>query len=157
MSESKYSFQPQTRGEINGTKPVTDRKSKQVMLRAERGDKIRVQELIAQSKGELEIPEKFEVQQRVSTYYGRELLIEPTASEEHCKFMLTAPGPDTFLYLWSSETDSEGFREGWSTIAELKADFTEGIPQYSICQNCGNPIKSLEHEKLALVDNCPNN
>lgn len=140
---------------MDGTKPVTDRESKMVMLRAERGDRLSINATVQQFKPDISIQEKFEVQRRISTYYGTELLLEPLGSGQRSKFLLTAPGPDTFLYLWVSETDSDGFREGWSVAAELKVSFSEGVPQYALCEECGNPIKSLEHERLAAMDNCP--
>ena len=154
MAYSEQNPRPQGRGEMNGTRPITDRQSKNVMLRAERGDIITINQIVNRFRKENPIPEAFEVQRRVSTYYGTELLIEPHASKSRSKFLLTAPGPDTFLYLWGAETDSDGFRERWSVTAELKASFSEEMPKYSICQKCGDPIKSLEHERLAAMDNC---
>lgn len=140
---------------MNGTKPITDRDSKMVMLRAERRDRIKVTKVVSKFDSGARILDEFEVQQRVPTYYGTELLLEPMAEGNRDKYLLTAPGPDTFLYLWASETDSDGFREGWSVVSELQAEFTNEIPQYAICDNCSQPIKSLEHEKLAAMDDCP--
>lgn len=155
MPQSDTNPMPRTRGEMDGTKPITDRDSKMVMLRAERSDQLKITRVISEFETATTIPDEFEVQQRVSTYYGTELLLESTASENREKYLLTAPGPDTFLYLWASRTDSDGFREGWSVVSEIKAKFSDEMPQYSICDNCGEPIKSLEHEKLAVMDSCP--
>lgn len=142
------------RGRMDGTKPITDRESKKVMLRGERGDKIQISDVIADFEEGQDFPEEIEIQQRVSTYYGTELVLEGLEKSETSKYLLTAPGPDTFLYLWAAETDADGYRETWSVIAEVKARFTDGVPQYAICNQCGEPIKSLEHEKLAAMDNC---
>lgn len=140
---------------MDGTKPVTDRESKMIMLRAERGDIIQAGDVISKFQQEVIIPDQMEVQRRVSTYYGTELLLEPTEETQQEKYLITAPGPDAFLYLWSSETDSDGYREGWNVAAEIKASFTDDMPQYSLCSKCGEPIKSLEHVRLASIDNCP--
>ena len=99
---------------MNGTKPVTDRESKMVMLRAERDDIIQLGDVISKFQQGITIPDRVEVQRRTSTYYGTELLLEPIEDSQREKYLLTAPGPDAFLYLWTSETDSDGFREGWS-------------------------------------------
>lgn len=145
----------QTRGRMDGTKPVTDRNSKMVMLRAERGDIVENRGVISEYKEEATIPDRLEVQRRTSTYYGTELLLEPTDNPSQEKYLITAPGPDSYLYLWVSDTDEDGFREGWSIAAEIKASFSEDIPQYSLCSKCGEPIKNLEHVRLAAIDSCP--
>lgn len=155
MAHSEQDPQPQGRGEMRGTKPVTDRESKMVMLRAERGDGITIDEVVHRFVNDNQVPGYLETQRRISTYYGTELLLEPDRENARSKFLLTAPGPDTYLYLWASETDADGFREGWRVAAEVKASFSDKLPQYSICSQCGEPIKSLEHEKLAATDNCP--
>jgi len=140
---------------MDGTKPVTDRDSKMVMLRAEREDTIDQTDVVSKFQEGRLVPDQLKVQRRVSTFYGTELLLEPVIDGHREKYFLTAPGPDTFLYIWSSITDENGFREGWNLIAEIKASFSEGIPQYSICSLCGEPIKSLEHARLASTDSCP--
>lgn len=140
------------RGEMDGTKPFTNRASKMVMLRGERGDPIQIDEVVTEFEDNSQFPSTVEIRQRNSTFYGTELLCE--ASDSKMKYLLTAPGPDAFLYLWGSATDSDGFREKWYTIAEVKASFTNSLPQYPICSNCGNPIKSLEHERLSSIDEC---
>ena len=157
MSKGQRHFQPQTRGKMDGTKPVTDRNSKMVMLRAERGDTINKREVVSKFQEGRIVPNRLKVQRRVSTFYGAELLLEPTNDGHREKYLITAPGPDSFLYIWSSETDEDGFREGWKLSAEIKVSFSDGIPQYSICSLCGEPIKSLEHARLAATDNCPGN
>lgn len=155
MSKGQRPSQPQTRGEMDGTKPVTDRDSKMVMLRAERGDIIDKGEVISKFEEGQIVPDRLEVQRRVSTFYGAELLLEPTNDGCREKYLITAPGPDSYLYIWSSETDEDGFREGWNLTAEIKASFSEEIPRYSLCSRCGEPIKSLEHARLATTDSCP--
>lgn len=155
MSQTERPSRPQPQGEMDGTKPVTDRDSKMVMLRAERGDIVESREVISKCQEEVAIPNRLEVQRRVSTYYGAELLLRPTDSDSREKYLITAPGPDSYLYLWSSETDEDGYREGWSVAAEIKASFSDDIPQYSLCSKCGEPIKNLEHVRLAAIDSCP--
>lgn len=143
-----------TFGDLDGTKPITDRDSKMVMLRGERGDEIQAIEIIEGIEDHGPIPDKFKITQRLQTYYGAELQLKPSPPYNNSSYMLTAPGPDKFLYLWTSETDDDGFRKGWSKVAELKVSFSEDIPKYPICNVCGGPIKSLEHERLAAIDQC---
>jgi len=143
------------RGSMDGTKPITDRDSKMVMLRAERGDRIDVVQTVGRFQQDLTIPDELEIQRRVSTYHGTELLMEPASPGVNEKYLLTAPGPDSYLFIWSSETDSEGYREKWSVLGEIKAQFSDDLPRYPICEDCGEAIKSLEHERLAAADSCP--
>lgn len=143
------------RGSMDGTKPITDRSSKMVMLRAERGDRIEVAQTLARFQGDHPIPDELEIQRRVSTYYGIELLLQPVSPDANEKYLLTAPGPDSYLFIWSSETDAEGYREKWSALGEIKAQLSDNLPRYPICEDCGEVIKSLEHERLAATDNCP--
>lgn len=140
---------------MDGTKPVTDRSSKMVMLRAERGDAVQITEVERNFQDRSDIPPGFEVQQRTSTFYGTELQLFPSEADRSESYLLTAPGPDAFLHLWAAVTDSDGFRESWEVVAEVRAAFAHELPQYCICSNCGEPIKSLEHERLAAIDSCP--
>lgn len=154
VSGSESSSVP-TRGEMDGTKPVTDRGSKMVMLRAERGDRIQISEVVRAFQDHPNIPRGFAVQQRTSTFYGTELQLSPSEADRSESYLLTAPGPDAYLHLWAAITDSSGYRESWAVVAEVRAGFADDLPQYSICPNCGEPIKSLEHERLAVIDRCP--
>lgn len=143
-----------TVGDLYGTKPITDRDSMMVMLRGERGDPIRIDCIVNRHKTGFTIPGKFSILRRVTTYYGPELLLDRSGETNSSKYLLTAPGPDKFLHLWVSETDEDGYRIGWNLIAEVKSSFEEGLPQYSICSKCGEPIKSLEHERMAALEQC---
>lgn len=141
-------------GDLDGTKPITDRDSKMVMLRGERGDEIQTVEIIEDFDNHNPIPDKFEIRQRLQTYFGAEIHLKPSTPDENQTYMLTAPGPDKFLYLWVANTNSDGFRIGWKKIAELKTSFSDDLPQYPICSDCGEPIKSLEHERLSIGGEC---
>jgi hypothetical protein len=145
---------PSAAGDMDGTKPITNRQSRMVMLRADRGDSIQIDDTIEYFITNASVPAELEVIQRTSTYHWTELLLKNTPDDQHSMYLLTAPGPDAFLYLWSSETDKDGYRIGWSKIAEVKASFCDGLPKYTICNTCGEPIKSLEHERLAVIDKC---
>lgn len=124
-------------GETLRGPPVTDTESKRLMLRAERGDTIRIGEY-----GE------FEVKKRTNPYFGPKLILEPEHSDYPIS-MLTAPGPASDLQLWFSESDEEGFRTGWTQIAEVSAELVDQ-KQYDICA-CGEPIKNAEHQKRAFL------
>lgn len=141
--------------ERDGTAPITDSQSKTVMLRAERGDNIRISETVRRFSEEQQIPRDVSVLSRSGTYYGPQLLLHAEIDGEDLNYQLTAPGPDTDLYLWAAETDSEGFRTHWFKLAEVKAVFRDDQPDYDVCSECGEPIKTLEHERYAAFGECP--
>jgi hypothetical protein len=142
------------RGAMDGTKPITDRESKMVMLRGERGDKVDIVDVVNKIRDEAIIPNRVEILRRVPTYYGTELLLKTLDETIDSQYLITAPGPDAFLFLWASNCDSDGFRKSWYKSAEIKAAFTDGLPEYTICASCGEPIQSFEHERLAAIDQC---
>lgn len=134
---------------MDGTEPVTDRNSRTVMLRAERRDSLEITE-VEQRFGSYEIPSKFTVVQRTETYFGPELLL--AANERN--FLLTAPGPDTHLLLWSEHVNERGYRTDWTRFAEVRVSIDE-TPQYETCDQCGKSIRSEEHERLSTLGRCP--
>lgn len=137
--------EPQESGKersIVDTEPVTDLESKRVMLRAERGDTISVE------------GERLKVLRRKQVYYGP--VLECTDSPEADAprtYRLTAPGPSKNLHLWKAVSDEDGFVEGWELIGEVSAEFG-GAQQYDLCHQCGQPLKTLEHEREAAVGAC---
>lgn len=139
---------------LNGTAPITDHESKKVMLRAERHDRIQFSEVVRRFSQKSKIPECATVLRRTSPYYGPSLLLHDKEDNLDLNYQLTAPGPDTFLYLWGAETDEDNFRTSWFKIAEIKAEFANQQPQYDICSDCGEPIKTLEHERDVAFGNC---
>lgn len=141
--------------DLGGTAPVTDSDSKSVMLRAERNDQIRITEVVKRFDAKSDIPTEVSVLQRNQSYYGPNLLLHAELDREDCNFRLTAPGPDTYLYLWGAQSDEGGFRETWYKIAEVKAVLPENQQAYDICSECGEPIQSLEHERYAAFGQCP--
>jgi hypothetical protein len=94
---------------MNRTKPVTDRQSRWLCSALSAVTKLRLLRRFLHFILR-KIPRELEVRQRVSTYYGAELLLEPIAPNSRSKFLPTAPGPDAYLYLCASETDADGFR-----------------------------------------------
>lgn len=139
---------------LDGTAPITDNESKKVMLRAERHDHIVFTEVVQRFSNDLHIPQQTTVIRRTSPYYGPSLLLHEEHERRDYNFQLTAPGPDTYLYLWGAETDDENFRTTWFKLAEVKAEFDEQQPKYDICSDCGEPIKTLEHEREAAFGQC---
>lgn len=129
--------------------PTTDHPSRKAMLRAERRDSIVVTG-VEQRFGTSEIPSKYTVVQRTETYFGPELLL--AANDRN--FLLTAPGPDTHLLLWSEHVNEREYRTDWARTAEVRVAIDE-TPQYEICDQCGYPIRSEEHERLSLLGRCP--
>lgn len=139
---------------LDGTVPVTNSASKKVMLRAERNDEIEFTEVVRHLSTDHRVPNGASVLQRSATYYGPGLLLHTEFNNRDFNYQLTAPGPDTHLYLWGSETDEQEFRKSWFKLAEVKARFADQQPQYDICSDCGEPIKTLEHERSAAFGQC---
>ncbi|QIO25021.1 hypothetical protein [Haloarcula sp. JP-L23] len=129
---------------------VTEYDSKITMLRAERHDEITIDRVVTVVDSAHEIPDSLRVQQRNSTYFGPKLKLTNGVSD----YMLTAPGPDSDLLLWSTKTDNDGFRDGWQKLAEVTTSFADQQPQYDLCPYCGDPLKTLEHERRAGVGQC---
>lgn len=138
------------RDHIN-SEPVTNYCSKMVMLRSERHDEITISEVVTQLRRDVVIPSEVTVVQRQCPYFGPKLLLH--ADEEN--YLLTAPGPDTHLLLWSPQYDEHGERYGWNKLAEVKAQFIDDQPQYDLCSECGQPMQTLEHERKSAVGRCP--
>lgn len=129
--------------------PSTDAESRKTILRTERKDTIGISNVL-QKFYDADIPESFTVVERTETYYGPELLL----AADGRNYRLTAPGPDTQLLLWGESTNEREYRESWVRLAELQV-FIDGTPQYDICDQCGAPIRSKEHERLSAIGRCP--
>jgi len=124
------------------------------MLRAERHDEIRFTDIVQQFSSAARIPDRATVLRRINTYYGPSLILHDEDRGQELNYQLTAPGPDTYLYLWGAETDDGGFRTTWFKLAEMKAEFAQAQPQYDICGYCGEPIRTLEHERAVAFGQC---
>jgi hypothetical protein len=129
--------------------PTTNYESRKVILRSEHGDTISLGQ-IEQQFIEREIPSEFTVVKRTETYFGPELMLEANRRN----YLLTAPGPDTQLLLWGENVDDRAYREGWYRLAEVSAEIDE-TPQYDICDQCGHPIRSQQHQRLSTLGRCP--
>jgi len=113
----------------------TDCQSKTVMLRGERHDTIHIHGL-----GDVNVV------RRTQPYFGPKLLLHD--EERNQNWLLTAPGPHSDLQLWQPRTGDEG-RVGWEKFETVTARI-ESVDQYRICE-CGEPIKTLEHERKAAM------
>ncbi len=131
------------------TGPTTGYSSRKVMLRSERRDQISI-DSIEQRFSDAEIPDCLTVVERTNTYFGPELLL----AEGDQNYLLTAPGPDTHLLLWREIVNDRGFRQQWSRIAEVQAIIDDTTP-YEVCDQCGYPIRTEEHERLSTLGRCP--
>ena len=127
----------------------TDSNSKAVMLRGEYDDVVHIEKVISSAASTVTVPSEFTILQRQQTYYGPELEL----TDNDCRWLLTAPAPDTQLLLWQAIETSTGYIEGWERVAEVKASLKEP-GQYDICPQCGNPIKTIEHEREAAIGIC---
>jgi len=133
-----------------GDEPVTEYDSKMVMLRGERHDRITIENTVQSLTSGADVPEELSIIQRNNTYYGPKLKLSTGGQD----YLLTAPGPDAHLLLWESVTDRNGFRKSWRKIAEVTAQIADDVPQYDLCPYCGEPLKSLDHERKAAVGQC---
>lgn len=131
--------------------PVTESESKRVMLRAERQDRIQIVDVVTRLQQSKDIPSEATVARRTNPYFGPKLVL--SAGNEN--YLLTAPGPDTQLLLWSGNYLDDGDRYGWNRLAEVTAQFADDQPQYDLCPECGQPIQSVEHERMAAFGRCP--
>lgn len=141
--------------EMDGTKPVTDYDSETVMLRAERSDELYVREWVTRFDDSSFVPERFTVLERANRFYGPELILYAERENRDYNYLLTAPGPDTFLYLWAAKTDSRNHREAWFKAAEVKMAFADTQPSYDLCPECGEPMQTIDHERIAALGRCP--
>lgn len=135
-----------------GEEPLTEYESKTVMLRAERHDEISVSHIVTHLSHSRDVPNEITVVQRTTTYFGPKIVTESGGQN----YLLTAPGPDTQLLLWAESRGSDGFRKGWEKLAEVTVEFSEDQPKYDLCPICGDPLKTLEHEREAAFGSCPN-
>lgn len=131
--------------------PATENASRSVMIKASRGDQLSIEKVVDHLKPECGIPKELQVVRRSETYYGPKLEIEA----ESGTYLITAPGPNTQLLLWRGQTNENGYLVRWERLAEVQAEFSENVPQYDVCTDCGEPIKSAEHEKMAAFGPCP--
>lgn len=148
-------LQSPVRGEMDGLEPITDSKSKKVMLTAERRDNITITDVVTRFDDSIEVPDEVSVIKRTHTYYGPELLVHAEQDGEDANFLLSAPGPDAHLYLWAGKLTEENRRESWYVAAEVKATLSDDQPGYKFCPDCGQPFKSIEHERLTAIGECP--
>lgn len=125
--------------EIVSASPQTTPENRQTVLRAERRDTVVI-------NGWFETT----VVKRTETYYGPELRL----AAERRNYLLYAPGFDRQLLLWEAETNERGYIEGWRKIGGVDARI-DTVEQYDICPQCGSPIRSAEHERLAAIGRCP--
>jgi len=137
--------------ELETSNPATENASRSVMLKASRDDQISVEKVASHLKPEFEIPQELCVVRRSETYYGPKL---ETEAGDEC-YLITAPGPNTQLLLWKGQTNNNGYLVRWERLAEIQAKFSGNIPQYDVCIDCGEPIKSAEHERMAAFGPCP--
>ncbi len=118
--------------------PETDPETKRAVLLAENEDTIRVDTL-----GECMVV------QRHDTYYGPKLRIEPEDEDEDDQYLLTAPGPQSELLLWEQDRDALK----WQVQAEVTAELVDW-EQYDICEQCGNPLKTIRHRRRRAIGAC---
>lgn len=141
-----------TRG-LSDLRPTTSHDSKTVVLAAERGDNIEINRVIETFHNEV-VPDSVTVMKRDSTYYGPKLLVHAEIGGEDLNFLLNAPGPASELMLWAAETISGKGISSWYRLAEVQARLAEEQSSFEICPQCKNPVRSVEHERMATLGMC---
>jgi len=126
-------------------KKKTDIHTRRVFRRAERNDPIIIEEIVERFEDK-DIPEDFEVIRRQQTYFGQKFYIEVTEGTEQYK--LTIQDMHTEAILWKQ------FNMEWNPIAEVIVKLGDDLPQYDICDHCGEPIKTATHEQASVIGNC---
>lgn len=141
--------------ETEGQGPVTDYDSKTVMMAAERHDNIEITEVIDLIEEPSHLPENVSVVKRTDTFYGPELLVHSSKDGTDYNYLLTAPGPGTHLCLWAGNISEEsGKRKAWYPAAEVKATLAAEQPPYEKCTHCGELIRTIHHEREAVLGQC---
>lgn len=149
---------PAYRHDPETTEPVTDYDSKTVMLQAGRRDTISIVEVVDRLRDEIEVPDTVSVIKRGATYFGPELQLHAEHDGTDYNYLLTAPGPDAYLLLWGAtvRVDDEGrrWRRGWYPGAEVKAYLHEPENPYRYCDQCREPVETIQHEREMLFGIC---
>jgi hypothetical protein len=136
---------------IGDFRPSTTALSKRVMLDAERHDEVTITRAL---RGVTEVPEELTVIQRTDTYFGPKLMLHAEVDGEDQNWLLTCPGPQSQLILWKAVTGKHHqWRSSWIPVSEVRAKIS-GVEQYRICDHCGEPLRDLWHERLAVFGLC---
>lgn len=137
------------------TEPITDHQSKKVMIAAERRDHIIITDVIQRLADDgVGIPDEVSVVRRTDPYFGPKLLVHATIDGEDANYLLTAPGPDCQLLLWAAEMTDKGARKGWHKAAEVTAALAPDQPPYETCEQCGELIRTMWHERMSILGMC---
>lgn len=134
--------------------PATDSDSKSVLIVAERNDLIEITNIVFQIEPEAVVPLELSVIDRRERYYGPELLLHSEIDGVDRNFLLTAPGPTSQLRLWIAKRRDGTYRNGWIAAAEVQAALAAEQPPYEICEQCGDEIRTIEHERMSVLGRC---
>lgn len=135
--------------------PTTDGDSRQVMLAANRHDNIIITDVVERYRDTHTVPESVSVIQRNLRYYGPELMVHTEVDGFNRNYLFIAPGPVDELQLWGDVlTDDGQYRSNWVLVADITAVLADDQPNYEICDQCGGPIRTLDHEQAAIFGEC---
>lgn len=155
MSKSHTPDWPGFRRELDGHGPVTSYDSQTVMLAAERDDIISITETVKHLDTYYETPEEVTVLKRTETYYGPELLVHAIVEGHDRNYLLTAPGPSSHLCLWAGEINEvTSKRTNWYPAAEVSAVLDTEQPPFESCDQCGELIRTIYHERESILGQC---
>ncbi len=134
--------------------PKTDSDSKTVLIAGERNDRVEITNIVSQIDSETTIPSELSILRRSQRYYGPELLLHSKIDGADRNFLLTAPGPTDQLQLWAAQQTDGSRRQGWTAIAEVHAVLAAEQPPYEVCDQCGEEIRTIEHERMSVLGRC---
>jgi hypothetical protein len=134
--------------------PKTDSDSKTVAIAGERHDTIEITNVVERFEPEAPIPAELSVIRREQRFYGPELLLHSEINETNQNFLLTAPGPTDQLRLWAAQRIDENRRSGWTAVADIQAALSVEQPPYEVCEQCGEEIRTIEHERMSVLGRC---
>lgn len=137
--------------QLAGEGPATTEENKKVMLRAEKGDEVVINQPL---RGVPNLPERLTVIRRVETYHGPEIVTKAELGGETQSYLLTCPGPESQVIVWEAVTGKDNkWRNGWAPIAEVRTELGD-VEQYRICKHCGDPIEDQWHARLSVIGRC---
>lgn len=134
--------------------PETDSDSKTVVIAGERHDRIEITNVVDRFEPEAAIPAEFSVIRREERFYGPELLLHSETDKTDQNFLLTAPGPTDQLRLWAPQQIDGNRRSGWTAVADIQAALSAEQPPYEVCEQCGEEIRTIEHERMSVLGRC---
>lgn len=134
--------------------PETNSDSKTVLIAGERDDNVGITNIVSRYDTDAIVPSELSIIRREERYYGPELLLHASIDGVDQNYLLIAPGPTEQLQLWAAQRTDKNSRDGWIAVAEVQAALSAEQPPYEICDQCGEEIRTIQHERMAVLGRC---